>query len=154
MSNGQPRWSRELDAVIYATPAVAGKLVIVAAGESPTVYGLDAATGEPRWTCRLGARMGSGMAIDGDTAYLPSYDHQLYAPDTRTGEPRWTFAAETILDSSRWWSTAWLYQKLTNDAVVALDARTDRSGGGPRRCWSRCRTRPPPGRRSGWSASG
>jgi len=124
LATGQPRWSRELDSVIYATPAVAGQIVLVGTGESSTFSGLHTATGEPQWTFQLGARMGSGVAIDGGTVYVPCYDHRLYALDTATGQPRWTFEAESIVDSQPLVADGTVYVKLTNDAVIALSVRT------------------------------
>jgi len=124
LATGQPRWSRELDAVIYATPVVSGNTVLVGTGESPTFYALDAATGEPRWTFTMGERMGSGLAVDGGTVYVPSYDHRLYALNIAKGQPVWTFEADTILDSQPLVVDGKVYLKLTNDAIIALDQRT------------------------------
>ena len=127
LASGQVKWSKQLDAVVYATPVVAGGLVLAGTGEAGTpgtVYAFDGGSGEQRWTFGMGDRLGSGLLVDGGTVYFGSYDQHLYALDVATGQPRWTFAAETPIDSMPLLADGVLFVKLTNDAVCALDPRS------------------------------
>jgi outer membrane protein assembly factor BamB len=98
-----------LDGAVYASPIVAGSLLIVAT-ENNSVYGIDA-DGPIRWRARLGdptprSALPCGnidpLGITGTPVYDPgsdsvfvvaslgtSVDHELFALNPRTGEIRW-----------------------------------------------------------------
>jgi outer membrane protein assembly factor BamB len=68
IASGQPRfdWStRGLDGDLYASPIVAGGLVLVAT-ENDTVYAFDAVSGNRRWTRHLGPPVAAGSLPCGD----------------------------------------------------------------------------------------
>ena len=88
LANGKQRWKFDTDSPIFATAAVAQGVVCF--GGNGKIYGLDAETGQPRWTQPTGSFFQSQAATDGDRFYLGGWDNTLYALDARTGQPKWT----------------------------------------------------------------
>jgi|GEM_PF-1666796 len=92
VNDGSVAW--ESDAVDFPSAGVAvenGTVYLV--GDSDRVYALDAATGDPQWSKRLGARTGKNTpptVVDG-TLYIESERGVLYALDAATGDTRWTY---------------------------------------------------------------
>jgi outer membrane protein assembly factor BamB len=123
-ADGKPRWQRTLDGLIYATPALDGSVLVCATGESGTVYGLEAASGAVRWTFKMGARAGSGLAVAGPLVYVGSFDHKVYCLQAADGQPLWQFETEGIVDSAPLATGGKVYVKLPSDTVYALDAAT------------------------------
>lgn len=82
---------------LAAAPVVAGGLLFVV-DTTATVHAFDAATGERRWTTRLGdatrsgqrARFGGGVSADSGTVYATSGLGDVAAIDAATGAVRWT----------------------------------------------------------------
>ncbi len=89
-ANGRPRWHRDIEAPLFSTPAVAKGIVCI--GGKEKIYGVEAATGQVRWTQPAGAGsfFQSRVATDGDSFYLGGWDNTLYSLDVLTGVPRWT----------------------------------------------------------------
>lgn len=52
------------------------------------------------WLEKLGDKINGGLAIEGDTLYVDSFDKKLYAIDLKTGNVRWSAAADNILMST------------------------------------------------------
>ena len=46
------------------------------------------------WTFKTHGGISSSPTVSGDTVFIASNDHHVYALDLRTGRPRWTFAAD------------------------------------------------------------
>jgi outer membrane protein assembly factor BamB len=88
ISNGKQRWKFDTGSPVIATPAAAGGVVCV--GGDRKIYGIDARTGNVRWTRPTGGFFQSRAATDGSTFYLGGWDNMVYALDARTGEPHWT----------------------------------------------------------------
>ena len=99
------RWTTQLDGPSYASPIIAGALVIQAT-TAGSVYGLDAATGAVRWRTHLADPISGDSLPCGNISTLgvvgtPAYDtasglvfavakqagpqHVLYGVDARTG---------------------------------------------------------------------
>lgn len=104
-SNPKVRWTAQLDGASYASPIVAGNLVIQAT-VTGSVYGLDAASGAVRWRTHLADPISGDSLPCGNISTLgvvgtPAYDtatglvfavttqagpqHVLYGVDARTG---------------------------------------------------------------------
>jgi len=47
-----------------------------------------------RWTYKTGGGISSSPTVSGDTVFVTSNDHQLYAFDVRTGRVQWKFTAD------------------------------------------------------------
>jgi polyvinyl alcohol dehydrogenase (cytochrome) len=100
-------------AVVIATTAQ-GKDILIAGQKSGDVYGLDPdAGGRVLWHQKLGrggiqGGVHFGMAVDGDTVYVPMSDFDggprwpgkaypgMYALDVETGEQRWYTPAQNV----------------------------------------------------------
>ncbi len=50
-----------------------------------------------RWTYKTGNGISSSPTVSGNTLFVTSNDHRLYAFDVRTGHVQWTFAADNEL---------------------------------------------------------
>lgn len=63
---------------------------------NPELNPVVGAADEPsiRWTYKTGAGISSSPTVSGDTLFVTSNDHRLYAFDLRTGRVRWTFTAD------------------------------------------------------------
>ena len=108
---------------IGATPAIAGNLV-VAGGGNATYYGLDAATGAPRWSHALGAGasafawasplIANGRAYIGVASYCdnPSVQGAVQALDLTTGG---VLANQPIVPSGRAGGGVWNSPALSPD---------------------------------------
>lgn len=120
---GRLVWKHPVDGQVFCPPLVYQGIVCVGTFEGATLFGIDAKTGERRWTFDMGQRVGSALAADGGTIFAGSYDSNLYALDPRTGKLRWAFRAEGIVDSCPAVKDGRVYIKLPNDDVYALDAK-------------------------------
>jgi eukaryotic-like serine/threonine-protein kinase len=127
-SPGTLRWSRTIGGPIDSSPVVAGGTVYFVNNDG-TVYALDPATGQVRWTYPTGGTFDyTNPVVSGGTLYVGSSSGKEYALDAATGQVRWSYPAGNI-DSSPavtggtvyiGWNTA------STGGVYALDAATGR----------------------------
>ncbi|MCH7810774.1 MAG: PQQ-binding-like beta-propeller repeat protein, partial [Chloroflexi bacterium] len=67
---------------------------IVVGGLGQKLYGVDAATGDERWSFDGASNWYWGRPLaDGDTVYATNLDSRVFAIDAATGERRWQFDA-------------------------------------------------------------
>jgi hypothetical protein len=83
----------------YASPAVADGLVVIG-GRDKIVHGLDAATGQAKWTYAAGSRIDSSTVITGERAFLATTGGEVLALDLATGERVWTFESGSSFTAS------------------------------------------------------
>jgi outer membrane protein assembly factor BamB len=81
-------WTYDLEDEIWAAPAVAGELVIVA-GWGGTVRALRLADGEDVWTHTLGGRVTASPVVSAGLVFLASEAGELAALEVQTGAVRW-----------------------------------------------------------------
>ena len=92
---GEVAWVRVLDDYVYASPAVADRLVYVGSYDH-RLYALDAVTGEVRWSFDAGERISGSASVIGDVVYtstlarVPSRG-RTFGLDARTGRRLLTF---------------------------------------------------------------
>ncbi|HLK61567.1 MAG TPA: PQQ-binding-like beta-propeller repeat protein [Chthonomonadaceae bacterium] len=86
-ASGRPRWHFDTGSPVLASAAEANGVVCV--GGNGKIFGLDAATGNMKWTQPAGSFFQSRAATDGEAFYLGGWDNTLYALDVQTGAPRW-----------------------------------------------------------------
>ncbi len=67
--SGEVAWVRVLDDYVYASPAVAGRLVYVGSYDH-RLYALDAVTGAVRWSFDAGERISGSASVIGDVVYV------------------------------------------------------------------------------------
>lgn len=96
-TDGTRRWSYEVGEYQYKTLAVAGETVALVSSpdpSDPTVHGIDATTGDRRWTFDEDWRAYTTMA-HGDRLFVG--DQKLVAIDPATGESEWVTDKQAAL---------------------------------------------------------
>lgn len=126
--NGQQLWEypkkdnpqgRRLG-ILVASPAYGGGMVFVSDGVD-TVYALDAATGEERWSFKARNKVWSSPAVQNGVVYFGSLDHSVYALDTATGNKVWEFQAGGAVPGSPLLTRDTLYIGAADKKLYALD---------------------------------
>ncbi len=132
---------------IHATPVVKDGVVYIGSMDC-SFYGLDAATGELKWSFDTGCPVISSAVIADATVYIrsvakgPDSAQLLHAIDAVTGKPRWSFRhnrmTEPAIDGGSLFVTTWDSDKRVTHRV--FDALTGQerwsvpvSGGFPER---------------------
>lgn len=88
------KWTFKTGGPVEASPVAADGLVVVG-GMDGTLYGLDAATGAPRWTFDAGSPISGSATIDrAGTVYVGCGGGWLFAIDARTGAETWRYARD------------------------------------------------------------
>jgi outer membrane protein assembly factor BamB len=101
---GAEIWSVDIGPRAFFGPAVAGDLVVAASAGSRTLVGLDAATGQQRWSLQreLDEFVAAPSIADGTVyvttsvppeGFAPGFQGSLLAVDAATGELRWEVAS-------------------------------------------------------------
>ncbi|MGW3410580.1 outer membrane protein assembly factor BamB family protein [Streptomyces sp. NPDC000888] len=101
-ATGKVRWKQRIIGRLPATPLLHDGTVYVGDGLGPHVQALDGATGAFRWHTLLDS-LGSirtTPAISGNTLYVGSQDHRLWALNATTGAIRWHVTTDGPIDSS------------------------------------------------------
>ncbi|TMH46005.1 MAG: outer membrane protein assembly factor BamB [Betaproteobacteria bacterium] len=92
-ANGERRWSARVSSEVIAPPAVAAGLVLVRSVDN-RVFAFDAKGGKRRWLYQrapssLIIRAPSGIAVDGETAFVGFAGGKLTAISLANGGVRW-----------------------------------------------------------------
>ena len=92
-ANGERRWSARVSSEVIAPPAVAAGLVLVRSIDN-RVFAFDAKDGKRRWLYQrapssLIIRAPSGIAVDGETAFVGFAGGKLTAISLANGGVRW-----------------------------------------------------------------
>src|SRR5215475_2549911 len=77
-----------------------------------------------RWQFRAKGQVLSSPAVAGDTVYVGSSDHMLYALDKATGNKKWEFPTESRITSSPAVSAGVVYFGSFDGNFYAVDAAT------------------------------
>ena len=82
----------------YTGRVVVDDETVYAGSVDRKVYAVDLATGQVRWSSRLGGIIGGGVLVAGDTVYAASGrpEGRVYALDGRTGKRLWRTNTGTI----------------------------------------------------------
>ena len=92
-AKGERRWNTRVSSEVIAAPAVAGDLVLVRSIDN-RVFAFDAKDGKRRWLYQRAAssliiRAPSGIAVDGETAFVGFAGGKLTALSLANGGVRW-----------------------------------------------------------------
>ncbi|MGX7675787.1 outer membrane protein assembly factor BamB family protein [Plantactinospora sp. DSM 117369] len=89
------RWRKQLGAPVQAGLAARDNLLVAATTDGTVIGARPAGRGlNECWRTRIGPVHGRpAFSPDGETVYLPSDDHRLYALDPATGRPRFSYDA-------------------------------------------------------------
>jgi outer membrane protein assembly factor BamB len=99
------QWVVNTGAPSYVSPAVAfnstlGKSLAYVGNQVGTVTAYDTTTGDRVWWFNAGAAIQSSPAVAGNTVYVGSSDHKLYALNATTGGFRCAFTTSGVVASS------------------------------------------------------
>jgi outer membrane protein assembly factor BamB len=119
------RWTFRAEGAIEATPLIVGDLVI--ASVDGRLHALDLATGDERWTARIGANIGP-PATDGAVVFVEDGGGSVHALHVGDGSVAWTRVVLGAPSVDPAVAGGTLYLATRDGAVEALDA----SDGSPR----------------------
>jgi outer membrane protein assembly factor BamB len=80
--------------------------------------------GTLKWRFHTEGAVVASPAVAGDSVYIGSADHQVYALDRRTGAPRWKFATRGRVSSSPAVADGVVYVGSYDGKLYAIDAAT------------------------------
>jgi outer membrane protein assembly factor BamB len=120
-------WATGTDGAVFGGPAVVDDLVI-AGSEDSVVYGIDAGSGDVRWTFEAEGIVDTTPAIAGDTVYVGDREGFLYALDIAGGDDQeqWRFETQGEVNSPAVFDGT-VYVSSRNGALHAVDAEEGRS---------------------------
>jgi outer membrane protein assembly factor BamB len=84
---GRPRWTRKL-ASVFSSPTLAGDAVMVGADDG-AVHAFEAATGAPRWSRKIAAKVRATPAVQGPTVFVAGFDGTFVSLRAADGVPIW-----------------------------------------------------------------
>jgi len=87
LSDGKEVWKTKCIGAISPSPVVLGEVLVAAARDA--VYGIDPASGTPRWMCSLASPASWGPIADGAGLYFLGQDGSVEAVDPERGRFRW-----------------------------------------------------------------
>lgn len=109
-------------AMVYATPAIHDGVIVVGARDRQ-VHGIDARTGEQKWTFKTRGDNDAPALISGGRAYVTSKDKKLYVLDLKTGKMLYQFAATRMIDAGPAIGSGVVVFADSNGNVFCLEAR-------------------------------
>jgi eukaryotic-like serine/threonine-protein kinase len=145
-SSGATLWTYATKGPVASTPAVSGDSVYVASLDGG-VYALESASGKLRWRFATDGERRftapgihgllpktemmadpfdvflSSPAVDGDTVYVGSGDHNVYALDAHDGTLRWKFTTGDVVHASPAVANGTVYIGSWDRYMYALDAK-------------------------------
>lgn len=134
---GNTLWEREIPGSILGTPALGAReqLYVTCFSERPssgTLLALDARTNAALWeepftvTAAPGEKafFSAGPLVHGQTVYVTSLNHRVYALDAVTGALRWEHTLPSGSAAAPCWAKGWLLVGANDGCLYALDAET------------------------------
>lgn len=102
IADGTTLWSQRTPDIVTATPAIAGKLVLVGSGKSLLAYEVNPSGSSVSlaWSFNSTARIDSSPTVAGGAVYFGSDDRSVYKVDLATGALLWGFATEDVVKAS------------------------------------------------------
>lgn len=120
-----PEWTFDgADDAIRTTP-VASRHIVYFGSWDGSLYAVNRASGERKWSHAIGARINSTPAITAGTLYFGSDDGYVYAVDAQTGEREWSFGTGGEVVSSPAVVEGSVYVGSNDGSVYALAAPND-----------------------------
>ncbi len=146
-ADGSVKWRYRTGGAVNSSPAVAAGTVFIASLDG-NVYALDATDGRLKWEFKTGGERRftapgihgamprtemmadpfdvflSSPAVVGETVYVGSGDHHVYAIDAQSGAVRWKFETGNVVHASPAVAGGILYVGSWDRYLYALDAKT------------------------------
>lgn len=113
-------WNVTLGPQIRPSAAIVDNCIYLGAG--PTLFCLDATSGEEYWNFSTGNFVWSSAAVVDNAVYFGSFDGKFYCLDATTGEHLWNFTTGSIVLSSPVVSNGYVYFGSGDYKVYCLDA--------------------------------
>jgi outer membrane protein assembly factor BamB len=120
--SGATRWTGTTGYVFTAAPLVAEGMVIIG-DQGGNIDGFDLATGKSLWSNAAGAIDDAAIAR-GDTAFLVSEDHGVYALNIKTGAQLWQYSMDDFAQFAPLLAGRLLIVANRAGQLIALDAAT------------------------------
>ena len=117
---GKPRWKLQTDGPVHATPAVHNGVIYIA-GCDETFRAVRVADGKVLFEIPLGAYTGASTLVDGERAYVGTFNAEVFALDLRARKIAWRYR-----DPDRefpYYSSAALDRTSNGRAIVILGGR-------------------------------
>src|SRR4030067_2998054 len=124
-------WEFKADSNIKEPGPIAACDMIFFGSKDGSIYALDAASGQMKWTFRMGKALKLPLATADGVIFAASEDKNFYAIDVQTGHKRWQFS--TGNDFKDWPVPIWFGPIVVNGTVYiatkdkklhALDVQT------------------------------
>lgn len=118
-------WAFKTGDSVASRPLVVNDTVIFGS-EDRNIYGLDAATGAPRWEqpVTTGGPVASSPALAGDVVIVGSDDGAAYGLDPATGEQRWLFTTDDAIEAPVVVADGVAYVASRDGTLYAVDGAT------------------------------
>lgn len=112
-------WDTELPDFVVSGAAVSGGVVVVGCWDQ-TVYGLDAGSGQQRWTHSTNGPISSQPSVANGQVFVGSWDGSLYALSLGDGQRRWIYPFGSKVTSSPAVTDERVYVSVDNRGVYGL----------------------------------
>jgi len=119
---GNVRWTGTTGYVFTAAPLVADGMVVIG-DQGGNIDGFNLHTGKNIWSVAAGAIDNAAIA-EGDTTYLVSEDHNVYALNIRTGAQLWQYTMDDYAQTAPILAGNLLLTANRAGQLIALNAAT------------------------------
>jgi eukaryotic-like serine/threonine-protein kinase len=116
-------WKARTGGFVDGTPAVAGNLVLVGAGDGK-LYAFRTSDGSLAWSATIGSEILSSPAVSAGVVYVGSDDGAVYAFRAASGTMLWRAVLGGTIDASPTVAYGSVFVGSTNGSLFAIDATT------------------------------
>ena len=123
---GEVVWTTPLSGGVIGVPSIAGGRIFVPIrdGDSPSLHGIELATGKQLWSYTGSTADVRYAAVSGETVYFPSLDGTLTALNAVDGTQKWQFQTNGPIEGSPVVVGGAVYQTSQDGYLYALDGAT------------------------------
>jgi outer membrane protein assembly factor BamB len=119
---GATRWTGTTGYIFTANPLVANGVVVIG-DTGGNIDGFDLKTGKSLWSVGVG-EIDNAAVSSGDTAYLVSDDHSIYALDIHSGQQVWQYTMDDYAAYAPVLTGGLVIAANRAGQLVAVDAKT------------------------------
>lgn len=119
-----PEWTYEGAGDAIRTTPVASRRIVYFGSWDGSLYAVNRASGEGKWSHGVGAKINSSPAVTAGTLYFGSDDGRVYAVDAETGDRVWSFGTGGKVVSSPAVRDGTVYVGSNDGTVYALAEST------------------------------
>lgn len=126
MRTGKVAWSRSLNTLMAASPAVSGNNLVVHTMGRGDVYVLRRSDGRVLWRTNIGSPIESSPVVEDGIDYFASWNGRVYALDLRRQRLLWSYRSGYKITASATLAGADLYIGDYGGRLLALNRATGR----------------------------